>query len=487
MSRGLWHISRRTFLRGAGAAIGLPLLDAMTPARRLIGATAAVKPPVRLACLFFPNGVWQDAWIPKETGSEFTLPPSLEPLADHRKDVLVLSGLDKAQSRDGDGHYAKTANFLTGLHVTKTTGKQIDCGGASLDQAVARQIGGATPLPSLELGIDPVISGIDSNVGYTRLYGSFISWETATRPVAKEINPRMAYERLFGQPGGPRLGAPKAGGSGSGGSGSGGSGSGGSGAVGGPGAAANEARSRDDFRSLLDAALDDARRLRARVGRDDQFKLDEYLDSVRCVERRIEFASRADAREWQAAPGWENQPVPPPGVPHDFREHARLMLDMIVLAFWSDSTRVSTFMFANDVSPRNFGFLEGVRGGHHEISHHENNHDKVESYKKINRWHTEQFAAMLDRMRAVREGEGTLLDNSMLLFGCGMSDGNRHDPNNLPILLAGRGGGTIDSGRHVASPSNTPLCNLYVSLLERAGAPAEKFGDSTGPLKELSL
>ncbi len=264
MSRKPWRISRRDFLRGTGAAIGLPLLDAMLPARRLIGASPAVEPPVRLACLFFPNGVWQDAWIPRETGRDYTLPPSLEPLAAHRDELLVLSGLDKAQSREGDGHYAKTANFLTGLRVAKTTGKQIHCGGASMDQVAAQRIGGATPLPSLELGIDPVISGIDSNVGYTRLYGSFISWETATRPLAKEINPRLAYERLFGD----SLAKPAAESNG----------------------VAN--RKRDDFRGLLDSALDDAKRLRARVGRDDQFKLDEYLDSVRSVEQRIEFASR---------------------------------------------------------------------------------------------------------------------------------------------------------------------------------------------------
>jgi hypothetical protein len=458
MSRKPWQISRRTFLRGAGATIGLPMLNAMAPARRLIGAEPApARPPVRMACLFFPNGVWQDAWIPKENGADYTLPSSLEPLAPHKQDVLVLSGLDKAHSHDGDGHYAKTANFLTAMHVTKTTGKEINCGGVSIDQYAAQHIGRRTPLPSLELGTDPVISGIDSNVGYTRLYGSYISWETATRPVAKEINPRFVYERMFG----------------------------GSGSADSTNAGA-AARRREDFHSLLDGALDDAHRLRGRLGRDDQFKLDEYLDAVRSVEERIEFAERTEPREWQATPGWENQPAPAAGIPHDFREHVRLMLDMLTLAFWSDSTRISTFMFANDVSGRNFSFLDGVKGGHHEISHHQNQAEKIEAYKRINRWHVEQFAYLLDRLGGIREGEGSLLDNSMLLFGCGMSDGNRHDPNNLPIVLAGRAGGSLTPGRHIASPKNTPLANLYVSMLERLGTPVQSFGDSNGPLNGLS-
>ena len=452
MAQRRWQLSRRTFLRGTGTAMALPMLDCMAPVGRALAQSTPVKPPTRMACLFFPNGVWQDAWIPKQAGAAYELPFSLEPLAAHKSEIVVLSGLDKAHSRQGDGHYAKTANFLTGMKVTKTTGKEINCGGISVDQLVAKQIGRHTPLASLELGIDPVISGIDSNVGYTRLYGSYISWETATRPVAKEINPRMVYERLFGT----RKTAAD------------------------PAAAALQ---QADYQSLLDAALEDAKRLRTRLGRDDQFKLDEYLDSVRAVERRVEFYSKPDTREWQATPGWENQPIPPAGTPHDFREHVRLMMDMLVLAFWTDSTRVSSFMFANDVSGRNFSFLDGVSGGHHELSHHENSAEKIEQYKRINRWHAAEFAYLLDRMRAVKEGEGTLLDHSMLLFGCGMSDGNRHDPNNLPIVLAGRGGNIITTGRHIASPANTPLCNLYVSMLERMGTPVGSFGDSSGKLE----
>jgi hypothetical protein len=444
MNPKTWPISRRWFLRGAGAAIALPYLEAMTPAR----TGAAARPPVRLACLFFPNGVWPDSWIPKKTGTDFELSFALEPLAPFKQDVLVLSGLDKAHSRGGDGHYAKTANFLTGLHVTKTSGKDINVGGISMDQLVAQKVGHLTPLPSLELGIDPVISGTDSVVGYTRLYGSYISWRAAGIPVAKEINPRMVYERLFG--------ARDAG---------------------------TTAR-RDDDRSLLDLTLEDARGLRRQLGRDDQFKLDEYLDSIRAVERQIEFAARPDPRDWKpAAPPHPGDP-PAPGIPRQHADHVRLMLDLMVLAFWSDSTRVLSFMFANDVSNKSFSFVEGVRGSHHDMSHHQNKKDKLEQYRRINRWHVAQLAYLLGKLRGIREGEKTLLDSSMVLFGSSLSDGNRHDPNNLPILLAGRAGG-LRTGRHIASPKNTPLCNLYVSMLEHLGIRVKSFGDSTGPLAGL--
>lgn len=386
--------------------------------------------------------------MPKKTGTDFELPFSLTPLEKFKQDVIVLSGLDKAQSRGGDGHYAKTANFLTGLHVQKTIGKDINVGGVSVDQVVAQKIGDQTPLPSLELGIDPVISGTDSVVGYTRLYGSYISWRTAGAPLAKEINPRMVYERLFA----------------------------------GKGAAA---RSRDDDRSLLDLTLEDARQLRGRLGRDDLFKLDEYLDAIRAVERRLEFASKPDSRPWKPVVAADAAP-PVPGIPREHREHVKLMLDLMVLAFWSDSTRVLTFMFANDVSNKNFSFVDGVRGSHHDMSHHSNEPGKIEQYQRINRWHVEQFAYLLGKLKAIREGEGTLLDNAMVMFGSSLSDGNRHDPNNLPILLGGRAGGTLQTGRHIASPKNTPLCNLYVSMLERMDVPVRSFGDSTGPLPGLS-
>src|SRR5688572_8745343 len=254
-------LARRTFLRGMGVTLGLPLLNAMG---KVLGAspeaaataTAAknVQAPVRMACLFFPNGVWEKNWFPQEEGADYEIPYALEPLAPHKKDFLVFSNFDKKHSHQGDGHYAKTANFLTGLTVREPPGKDINVGSASIDQLCARQIGRHTPLPSLELGVDPVISGIDSVVGYPRLYGCYISWRSPSTPLAREINPRLAYERLFG--------------------------------VIRAGKAAAESKEAQDNRALLDLVLDDAHSLRRKLGRDDQYKLDEYVDSVRDVERR---------------------------------------------------------------------------------------------------------------------------------------------------------------------------------------------------------
>lgn len=445
------QISRRTMLRGLGAAMALPLLDAMVPAKAFAAARKA-KPPVRTAYIYFPNGVWPDAWVPKAAGTDFELPYSLEPLKDLREYVNVFSGLDKANSRRGDGHYAKTANFLTGEPVTKTTGKDISAGGISLDQLVASHVGGATPLPSLELGIDPVISGIDTNVGFTRLYGSYISWRTPTVPVAKEINPRFVYERLFGDK--DRNG--------------------------------RELKKRDQkaYQSLLDSCLADANDLRGKLGRDDQVKLDEYLESVRGVESRIEFAMKKDHRDWKPE-HLPNLPGPPPlKPPADFREHVKLMLDLMVLAFQTDSTRVQSFMFANDVSGRSFTFLPGVSGGHHDLSHHENKEEKIKQYQEISRWHVGQFAYLMDKLKSIPEGEGTLLDNSMILFGSSISDGNRHDPNNLPILLGGKAGGALKTGQHLPHPKDTPLCNLYATMLKALDMPQDHFGDSNGLLTE---
>jgi hypothetical protein len=455
-----WMLPRRSFLKGAGVMLSLPVLNAM--GKILPGASAeaaaarvvkkSVQPPVRMAAIYFPNGVWEKNWFPKEEGADYEMPFSLKPLEKHRKDCLVLSNLDKKHSHQGDGHYAKTANYLTGLPVRKTPGKDINVGGISIDQLAAQKIGHLTPLPSLELGIDPVVSGIDSNVGFTRLYGCYISWRTPTTPVAKEINPRLAYERLFGVI--KRGHASKA-----------------------------DKKQVGDNKALLDLVLDDAHSLRNKLGRDDQYKLDEYLDSLRDVEQRLEFFSKADPRVWKPESHPAENLAAPKGAPGDHQEHVRLMLDLMALAFWTDSTRISTFMFANDVSPKNFGALvPGTGGSHHEFSHHQNRDEKIEPYSKINRWHAEQLAYFLDKLKSIKEGDGNLLDNSMILFGSSFSDGNRHDPNNLPIVLAGSAGGKIKSGRHIAAAKNTPLCNLYVSMLDQMGTPVEAFGDSTEPL-----
>ncbi len=447
MNRSKHHAShpRRRFLKGAGLSLALPLLPSLMRTS-VLAASSPTPSPIRTAFIYFPNGVWEKAWVPEATGTDYQLSPSLEPLASVRDDVLVLSGLDKKNSHGGDGHYAKTANFLTGMPVTKTTGKDVSSGGISIDQLIAQKFRGQTPLPSLELGTEPVISGIDSNVGYTRLYGSNISWQSANRPVAKEINPRLVYERMYGS----RAGVVDS--------------------------------SSESYRNLLDYVLEDARSLRNKLGRDDQFKMDEYLDSVRGVEQRVEFATKHSVDREQARLNDQDWLLTQPGTPSEFREHITTMLDLMVLAFRSDSTRVCSLMFANDVSGRNFSFLEGVHGSHHELSHHENNDAKIAQYQRINRWHVEQFARFLEKLKAIPEGNGTLLDNSMIVFGSSMSDGNRHDPDNLPILVGGRGGGHLMTGQHVAVEGMVPLCNLYLTMLQKLQFNEDSFGDSTGIL-----
>jgi hypothetical protein len=474
MRRNFKPLSRRTFLRGAGVALGLPLLDAMLP-RTKAQVDPSLTAPVRAAYLYFPNGAWMDAWIPRETGPDYDLPFSLTPLAPIRDCVTVLSGLDKPFSRTGDGHYAKTANFLTGLHVRKTTGQDLNSGGVSVDQVAARHMGHLTPLPSLELATDPVINGLDRAVNYTRMYGSYISWMRPNLPMPRIIDPRAAFERMFGPRDADGRPLPQ------------------------------PTRAHDQ--NLLDAALDDARSLRRQLGRNDQHKLDEYLDSVRSVEMRMGFARNTSASAWRP-PTSPNRLTPPPAMPRPAmlftsrdnngdgtpttggaainpHELVRLMLDMMVLAFWTDTTRNITFMFANDVSPRNFSFLPGVSDNHHSSSHHANQESKINTYKIITRWHVEQYAYLLTRLCAVQEGESTLLDNSMIMMGSSLSDGNRHDPNNLPILLGGKGGGRLSAGQHIAAPRNTPLCNLYLAMLDCMSIQAPRFGDSTEALRGL--
>src|SRR5687767_7390946 len=377
-----WMIPRRTFLKGAGVMLGLPVLHAMgkilptaSPEAVAKGSVAPnVQAPVRMACIYFPNGVWEKQWFPKEAGADYEMPFALEPLAKHRQNMLVFSGLDKQHSKGGDGHYAKTANFLTGLPVRKTAGKDISVGGISIDQLAAQKIGDLTPLPSLELAIDPVISGIDSVVGYTRLYGCYISWRSPSTPVAREINPRLAYERLFGV-----LRAGKG--------------------------SAAESKEAQDNKALLDLVLDDAHSLRNKLGRDDQYKLDEYLDSVRAVERRLEFFSKPDPRAWRPESDPGEDIAAPKDAPGVHQEHARLMLGLMAIAYWTDSTRISSYMFANDVSPKNFGkLIPGCGGSHHEYSHHQNQDTKIDPCTKINRWHNEQLAYFLDKLRSIKGG-----------------------------------------------------------------------------------
>jgi hypothetical protein len=456
-------ITRRTVLRGLGVAMGLPLLDAMKPALALAGTGGAEPAPVRMAYLFFPNGVNPNNWTPRGVGRGYELNPVLEPMRSVKDDVLVLTNLANRATDTGDGHYVKDAAFLTGTTIRRTTGVDLNSGGISVDQLFAREYGNLTPLPSLELGIEPVSTGVDVVVGYTRVYGAHISWSAPATPLAKEINPKLAFDRLFRSKAGGRKG-----------------------------------QAADDT-SVLDLVRDDARSLRGRVGKDDRLKLDEYLESVRAVEKRIAFESSDRVARYRDDPdarkeieklggrvdAYKHDPGRHREKKVDHTEHARLMLDLIVLAFQTDSTRVSSFMFGNAVSGKSFSFLDGVKGSHHEMSHHSKDPKKLEQYDKISAWHVAQFTYMLEKMRSIKEGEKTLLDNSMVMFGSALRDGNSHNPHNLPILVGGRGGGGLASGRHLVYGKDTPLCNLYVSMLRCAGVKVDRFADSTGPLYGL--
>jgi len=434
-----WPISRRTMLRGVGAVLGLPMLEAMLP--RVSRAANAPRPPVRMAILYMPNGALPAAWNVAGEGRDFELSYILEPLAPVKDDIVVVSNLRNTAGLLGDGHYAKTTSWLTGAQAVRTSGKGIRAG-VSVDQFAAQQIGQTTPLPSLELGIDAVHNVVD--MGYSTVYGCHVSWRTPIMPATKEINPQQAFDRLF--------------------------------------RSTQFGRSPAD-QSVLDLVSDDAGKLRQNLGGSDRQKLDEYLDSVRALEQRIVSASNAEDRNWKPS-AIATDLKRPEGDYGDYTTHVRLMLDIIYMAFWTDATRIATFMFANDVSGRNFSFVDGVNDGFHPLSHHENNAEKQEQYKRINRYHVEQYRYLLERMAATQENERSLLDNSMVMFGSSISDGNAHSPMQVPTVLAGRAGGRIDSGRHIKPEKAVPLTNLLVSMLDCLDVPVEKFGDSKGNLND---
>jgi hypothetical protein len=437
------EISRRTLLRGAGVALGLPWLEAMAP----ISARAqsqGPKNPVRLAMLYMPNGVNTAHWYPEGVGRGFQLSKTLAPLEGLTDDILVVSNLWNALAKGGDGHYCKESAILTCATIKKTPGVDL-ANGTSMDQLAAQRLGDRTPLPSLELGIAPVAVGVDLAVGYTRIYGSHISWSDANTPLPRELNPRGVYERLY------RAGSGQS----------------------------ADAAKLDTL--LLDRVLGDAKRLRAEVGAADAARLDEYLSLMRSIEQRVQQASKGDKREWKARVALKPEGAPPEQ-PGNHEEHCKLMLDMIATAFQSDTTRISTFMFGNAVSNVSFRFLDGVTLGHHDTSHHGKTEDKLRQYQIVNQWHVAQYAYLLRKLKSMKEGDSTVLDNSMILFGSALSDGDSHSPHKLPLVLGGRGGGRIASGQHLKYTEDTPLANLYVSMLDAFGAPVERFADSTGPL-----
>jgi len=442
------RLSRRTMLRGLGTGIALPLLDAMEPAAAAPSRPGAAV-PLRMAFLYVPNGIHMGDWTPADIGSAYKLPPTLEPLAALRGDFSILSGLAQHRANangDGPGDHARAmASFLTGVQARKTDGLDIRCG-TSVDQIAAATVGRKTRFPSLEIGADLGKTSGTCDSGYSCVYSSTISWRNETQPLPKENDPKLIFERLFED--------------------------------GRPGESAQARAKRDRFsRSILDFALEDARRLEQSLGHADRRKLDEYLSAVREVEQRIERASRAGAN---AALTMKK----PGGVPESYEEHLKLLADLLVLAFQTDSTRVATYVFANEGSGRSYSFID-VPEGHHDLSHHGNDSGKQAKIAKINRFHTTQLAYLLGRLKSVREGDATLLDRSMIVYGGCIGDGNRHDHNNLPILLAGRGGGTLQPGNHRKYEPKTPLNNLFASLLDRMGGKADALPETTGRLEGI--
>jgi hypothetical protein len=415
----------------------------------MLRAGEAQHAPCRMAFLYVPNGIHMPLWTPAAEGRDFALPATLAPLAPFRGKLLVLSGLTQDKARpngDGPGDHARAAAaFLTGAQPVKTHGADIRVG-VSVDQVAASRIGERTRFPSLEIGCDWSLKAGDCDSGYSCAYSANISWKSATTPLAKENDPRLVFERLFGDSGSAE-------------------------------SAEGRARRLRRERSLLDFVAEDAVRLGHSLGATDRRKLDEYLTALRDVERRIERT--------EAAPRQDGSIAKPKGIPKDYGEHLRLLADILALAFRADLTRVATFMLANEGSNRSYPSL-GVRDGHHDISHHGSDAEKQAKIAKINAFHLQTLVHFLEKLEEAEEGDGRVLDHSAILYGSGIGDGNRHNHDDLPILLAGGARGSLATGRHLRYPRNTPLNNLYLSLLDRVDASSDSLGDSTGRLPRLA-
>ena len=445
-------LSRRTFLRGVGAAVGLPALESMTPLMAATGQGIGVNAkgaPLRMAYMTIPNGVNVEHWRPQGTGESYKLGKSMAPLEGFKKDFQVFTGFAHQHATagpDGAGDHARsTATFLTGQRAKKTAGSDIRIG-VSVDQVAAREAEKYTRLPSLELTCDGVRTSGHCDSGYSCAYQFNLSWRSETQPMTPESSPRQAFERLFG------AGAGKD-------------------------RAQGLAQRLSSQKSILDFISDDAKAMHKHLGRNDQQKLDQYLTGVREIERRVEKSESLGA---VIDPG-----VPAPGEPRTYDEHIRLMMDMMVLAFQTDSTRISTFLLAHDGSNRSFKEI-GVSSGHHNLSHHKGNAENLEQIQKIDQFYITQLAYFLKRMKETEDVDGnSLLHNSMIVYGSGISDGNRHNHNDLPVIVAGGGGGAFNPGRHVDLGEEVPLSNLYVRMLNEFGVSTKSFGDSTGTLKKI--
>ncbi len=443
-------MTRRTLLRGAGVALALPYLEAVAFAQT---GKSEGEAPLRMAFLFVPNGINMAHWTPATEGALGALPHALEPLAGMKDHFNVLTGLTQnwafAHGDGGGDHARSAAAWLTGCKPVKTSGANIKVG-LSADQLAAAKRGALTRFPSLEIGCERGGLAGDCDSSYSCAYSNTISWRTENSPVAKEVDPRLVFERLFG------------------------------------GEDPNESAEARDQRklnnkSILDFVLEDAKSLQGRLGAHDRHKIDEYFTGIREIERRMTFLEKAGKETGVSGEALKARMSG--GMP-DYPDHVRLLGDMMVLAFQADITRISTFMFANEGSNRAYKQI-GINDGHHETSHHGRNPEKLENIKKINRFHVEQLTYILQKMQSIKEGNRTLLDNTMLVYGGGISDGDRHNHDDLPLLIAGGAGGTLKGGQHIKYKNGTPMTNLLITMLDRFGVPGESLGDSTGKVQQL--
>jgi len=441
-------IDRRTILRGLGVSMALPLLDAMVPALTAFQKTAA-KPANRFGAVYVPNGIMMREWTPSDEGSAFEFTPILKPLEPFRDRLLVLSGLNSTPPAKQSGapgvHARASTRFLTDTPPKVTNGSDLEAG-ISMDQIAAKELGHHTQLASLELGLESTESAASCDNGFNCVYTSTISWRSSTTPLPTEHNPRQVFERMFGD------------------------------------AASTDPATRlariQQERSILDSVSQRIAKLGQQVGSGDRAKLDEYFEAIRDVERRIQNAEQQSSKELPVV----DQPA---GIPATFEQHAKLMYDLYALAYQCDLTRVITFMIAHEFSGRTYPEI-GVPDAHHPISHHQNDPTRLAKLAKINTYHVSLFASFLEKLRSTPDGDGSLLDHAMIVYGAGMSDSNAHDPKNLPILLAGGGTGLLKGGSHLRFPKETPLANLHVTLLDKLGVRVDKLGDSAGELSELA-
>ena len=439
------HLSRRTLLKGLGVTVALPLLDAMTPA--LATAAEKAKAPTRIFFGAVPNGIEMKAWKPTGVGKDFEFTRILKPLEAYREDLLILTGLAHrtGASKEAGDHARAGGNYLTGVHPKRTTGADIEVG-ISVDQIAAQALGNKTRLASLELGCEATRMVGSCDAGYSCAYQNSLAWRTPNTPMPPEINPRLVFERLYGS-----LESsldPK-----------------------------TQAALNEDRQSILDYVNERTKKLVRTLGPTDKRKIDEYLTAIREIEKRI---ARVENDNRQLTP----EIAKPNGIPANFADHVRLMHDLLIVAFQSDITRVSTMLYSREGSNRAYPEL-GFTDGHHPITHHRYIPDLVEKVTKINAYHVEQFAYFIGKLKSIQEGDGTLLDHCMIVYGSAHSDGNRHSHVDLPTIVVGRGNDVLKTGRHIVYPE-TPMTNLFLTLLDKMGVPTDKLGDSNGKLQGLS-